>query len=218
MSQKLKIFIAGASGYTGLRLLPLLKNHTVYAHLRPESKNFETKKSLLENSGTIVLAHDLSYTENFPLKDCHVLVSLIGTTRAQFDAHTSYETADYGANISLMELAKKFKIPRFVLLSSVGADKGMGPYLKVKKKTEEALMQSGLDYTILRPSFFVGPGRRAAQLLQPFFSIWSFFSKKSALRYQAISIETLAQILLKIIEDNQKYSRCILEGTSLLNV
>ena len=102
----MKIFLAGASGYTGVRLVPLLKEHTVVAHLRKNSKKFAEKKEFLESHGVEVLSVELSDIETVAdkINGFDVAVSLIGTTRAQFDDKTTYESVDYGTNINLMKI------------------------------------------------------------------------------------------------------------------
>eukprot|EP00897_Mesotaenium_endlicherianum_P002257 jgi/Mesen1/2059/ME000150S01154 len=75
----------------------------------------------------------------------------------EFDAIISTE-----GNINIIEAAKKAGVKRFVLVSSIGAGDSaaavpekemavLGPVLKEKEKAEEALRNSGLDWTILRP-------------------------------------------------------------------
>jgi uncharacterized protein YbjT (DUF2867 family) len=63
--------------------------------------------------------------------------------------------------------------PRFIYLSSIGADPAArGSYLKVRGEAEAAIRDSGLSYLIARPSFVTGadreegrPGERIAAAL-----------------------------------------------------
>ncbi|MFC7322054.1 SDR family oxidoreductase [Halobacillus campisalis] len=64
---------------------------------------------------------------------------------------------DQEGAIKSIERAKHFGIQRFVMLSSMLADRpesgpsGMKHYLYAKHRADEHLKQSGLDYTIVRP-------------------------------------------------------------------
>ncbi|MFG6121347.1 SDR family oxidoreductase [Thalassobacillus sp. B23F22_16] len=64
---------------------------------------------------------------------------------------------DQEGAIKSVELAKRFGVQRYVMLSSMGADTpGEGPdamkhYLYAKHRADEYLKQSGLNYTIVRP-------------------------------------------------------------------
>jgi uncharacterized protein YbjT (DUF2867 family) len=68
------------------------------------------------------------------------------------------ETMDKGGAMKLIEAAKAEGISRFLIVSSMGADKapedgaeGFGAYLRAKFEADEALRSSGLDYTVVRP-------------------------------------------------------------------
>ncbi|HEX9103819.1 MAG TPA: NAD(P)H-binding protein, partial [Polyangia bacterium] len=82
-----------------------------------------------------------------------------------------------------------------------------GSYLAAKRKTEEWVVKSGLEYTIVRPSMIAGEGRRAAQLL-------------GALMYpipslRGIEVHELARVFLRALERRAEVRNRILEGKSL---
>jgi uncharacterized protein YbjT (DUF2867 family) len=66
-------------------------------------------------------------------------------------------TVDYGAAVKLIDAAREARVRRYVMVSSIGADdpdagsEPMRPYLQAKADADAALMESGLDYTIVRP-------------------------------------------------------------------
>jgi uncharacterized protein YbjT (DUF2867 family) len=68
------------------------------------------------------------------------------------------KTVDLGGAVKLIEAAKAGGISRYLIVSSMGADKapedgaeGFGAYLQAKFEADEAVRASGLDYTIVRP-------------------------------------------------------------------
>src|SRR3954452_1814226 len=67
------------------------------------------------------------------------------------------QTVDLGAAVKLIEAAQAAKVRRYVMVSSIGADDpaaggdAMRPYLEAKAGADAALVESGLDYTIVRP-------------------------------------------------------------------
>jgi len=74
-------------------------------------------------------------------------------------------TVDYGGAVKLIEAATELGVPRFVMVSSMGtadvehAPEEMRPYLQAKRDADDALMTSGLDWTIVRPGRLTdGPG------------------------------------------------------------
>ncbi|HEX3362988.1 MAG TPA: SDR family oxidoreductase [Solirubrobacterales bacterium] len=68
------------------------------------------------------------------------------------------KTVDRDGAVKLVEAAKAEGISRYLIVSSMGADKppadgshGFGAYLQAKFEADEAVRASGLDYTIVRP-------------------------------------------------------------------
>lgn len=67
------------------------------------------------------------------------------------------ESMDYGGAVKLIEAAKRNEIPRYVIVSSMGADPdndgdgGFDVYLRAKGRADVALAASGLEYAIVRP-------------------------------------------------------------------
>jgi uncharacterized protein YbjT (DUF2867 family) len=66
-------------------------------------------------------------------------------------------TVDLGGAVKLIEAAEKAGIRRYLIVSSIGAHdpssggEQMRPYLEAKAGADQALIASGLDYTIVRP-------------------------------------------------------------------
>jgi uncharacterized protein YbjT (DUF2867 family) len=67
-------------------------------------------------------------------------------------------TVDLGGAVKLVEAAKAEGVSRYLIVSSMGADKapadgseGFGAYLQAKFEADEAVRASGLDYTVVRP-------------------------------------------------------------------
>jgi uncharacterized protein YbjT (DUF2867 family) len=67
------------------------------------------------------------------------------------------QTMDYGGAVKLIEAAKAAGITRYVIVSSMGADNPeaasgtFGVYLEAKAAADQAVRESGLDYTVVRP-------------------------------------------------------------------
>jgi uncharacterized protein YbjT (DUF2867 family) len=66
-------------------------------------------------------------------------------------------TVDYGGAVKLIDGARAAGISRYLMISSIGADRPeqaseqMRPYIEAKAEADRALEDSGLDYTIVRP-------------------------------------------------------------------
>jgi uncharacterized protein YbjT (DUF2867 family) len=67
------------------------------------------------------------------------------------------QTVDLGAAVKLVDAAKATGVNRYVIVSSIGAHEPasgpdqMRPYLEAKAQADRAVMESGLDWTVVRP-------------------------------------------------------------------
>lgn len=165
-------FVAGASGYTGQAVVSALCvcGHQVVAHVRPLSPRLAHFQTLFGAKGATVDTtpwEPAAMTETMRRLAPDWIFALLGTTRARSKAdkkqgvESSYESVDYGLSKLLMDAACTAEItPRFVYLSSMGAGGDpKGAYMAARAKSEKALIESGLPYTIARPSFITGSDR-----------------------------------------------------------
>jgi uncharacterized protein YbjT (DUF2867 family) len=90
------------------------------------------------------------------IRGADAVVFAAGAGPGSGDARKS--TMDKGGAVKLIEAAKAEGISRYLIVSSMGADKapedgseGFGAYLQAKFEADEALRASGLDYTVVRP-------------------------------------------------------------------
>lgn len=66
-------------------------------------------------------------------------------------------TVDYGGAVKLVEACRSQDVRRYVMVSSIGSNRPetwsdqMRPYQEAKSEADKYLVESGLDYTILRP-------------------------------------------------------------------
>ncbi|HEY1012074.1 MAG TPA: NAD(P)H-binding protein [Herpetosiphonaceae bacterium] len=160
-----RVAVAGATGYTGRRIMERLADHAGWrgrALVRPESAGRYAAPGGQE-ARPVDFALVPALIE--ALRGCDAVIQTIGTTRAQFRPGVSYATVDFGTTQTLLAAASRAGVGRFLLLSSAGAGTPVGAYLRWKDRTERLVRAGALDWTIVRPSAIVGPGRRAMQLV-----------------------------------------------------
>jgi uncharacterized protein YbjT (DUF2867 family) len=90
------------------------------------------------------------------VRGADAVVFAAGAGPGSGDARKS--TMDLGGAVKLIEAAKAEGVSRYLIVSSMGADKapedgaeGFGAYLRAKFEADEAVRASGLDYTVVRP-------------------------------------------------------------------
>lgn len=161
-------FVAGATGYTGSALVPLLVDAgwAVYAHVRPDSPSLATWTERFEAQGAFVDTtpwDEAAMQQRFESIRPHAIFALLGTTKKRAKAPTSaiedsYMAVDYGLT-ALLRRAAESAAPsaRFVYLSALGVSpKSRNAYIRARAKLEAELRDGSLDYAIIRPAIIAG--------------------------------------------------------------
>jgi NADH dehydrogenase len=74
----------------------------------------------------------------------------------------TFERYEAEGGRSLLEEAKRAGVARFLFVSGAGADsKSDKSWYRAKGLAEEAIIASGIDYVIIRPSWIYGPGDKS---------------------------------------------------------
>jgi len=151
----MKVFVAGATGQTGKRIVSELvkKNISVCALVRDENK----AKEILPFPIDFVVG-DVLNPDSFSsaIAECNIVICATGATPS-LDP-TAFYKVDYEGSKNLIDLAKKHNINRFIFVTSLCVSKFFHPLnlfglvLFWKKQAEKYLIDSGLNYTIVRPA------------------------------------------------------------------
>lgn len=148
-----KILIVGATGSTGKRIIEILNNSQSFEPVAMIRK--ESQKNIFEDMEVKWVHADLEQ-EDFSdaLKGVDKVIFAAGSGSKTGPDKTT-EVDEKGAK-KVIDAAKKAKVKKFIMLSSMGADdpskhKKLEHYLKAKATADEHLRKSGLDYTIVRP-------------------------------------------------------------------
>lgn len=203
MGRERRIFVAGSTGATGRTVMRLAaaRGADVIGHQRRKAERPADPRARV-----VDLADKDALVEE--LRGCTTVLQLIGTMRKRFAAGDTYETSDIGTTRQIADAAAAAGIDHFVLLSSVGAGRPMGAYLAAKARAEALVVESGVPYTIFRPSTFVGEGHRAP----PGFALVTRVLGLSRLR--PIPIEDLGRALLHAALERAPLGT-VLEGEAL---
>lgn len=148
------IFIAGGTGFIGRHLLTALKNkgHKTRCLVRAKAR-----AAGLTDSCSEVVTGDI--TDRTSLKGAldgiDMVVHLVGIIEDRGDM--TFEKVHVEGTMNLVAEAKAAGIKHFFYQSALGADlKSPARYQSTKAKAEETVRESGIPYTIFRPSLVIG--------------------------------------------------------------
>src|SRR5215208_935689 len=148
----MKVLVAGANGQIGQYLVRMLaeEGHEVRAMIRDEDQ----AQGLWELGGEPVVA-DLEGEVAHTVEGCDAVIFSAGGGPGS--GAEKKKTVDLGGAVKLIGAAQERGVRRYVMVSAIGASdpelgsERMQPYLFAKAQADEALRESGLDYTIVRP-------------------------------------------------------------------
>jgi uncharacterized protein YbjT (DUF2867 family) len=204
MSERL-IFVAGASGAVGRNVVKqgTARGVSLRAHYRKPPEGGAPEGAVIGS----LADQDWLVAQ---MKGVTTVVQLIGTVRKRFAKGDTYETSDVGTTVSLVEAARRASsVDHLVLLSSVGAGRPIGAYLRAKARAEALVMGSAIPWTVLRPSAFDGEEHHVPG--------FGFFSKLPLGMFRPIKVDDLAKAILHVAASRQPLDT-VLEGDALFDV
>lgn len=144
--------VTGATGGLGRSIVSRLREYEqpVRAFVKLTSRYGE-----LEYRGAEIFIGDLLEERDIQ-KACQGIQYVISAHGSNASSRGDAQALDYRANVDLIDAAKAAGVQHFVFVSVLGADRGYedAPVFKAKWAVEQYLRNSGLNYTILRPSGF----------------------------------------------------------------
>jgi uncharacterized protein YbjT (DUF2867 family) len=157
------IVIAGGHGKIALHLERILSGagHEVRALIRNPGHADDVRAA-----GAVPVEADLEEAADFG-------PWVVGTDAVVFAAGAGpgsgperKHSVDYGAAVKLLDAAEAQGVARYLMVSSMGAEdpaaapEEMRPYQQAKHDADEALLESGLEWTVVRPGRLTDdPGR-----------------------------------------------------------
>jgi uncharacterized protein YbjT (DUF2867 family) len=161
-----RVFITGGTGYIGGALIPLLleQGHGVRALVRSDSKG-KIKADCEICVGNALDAE--SY--KFNIVGCNTFVHLVGVSHPSPAKAREFVSIDRKSAQEAIRVAAQAGVDHFIYLSVAYPAPVMHSYVEVRAECEASLRASGLNATIVRPWYVLGPGHRWPLLLKPFY-------------------------------------------------
>lgn len=154
------IAITGATGFLGRHLIAKLKDKDIKCLVRKEDhgfKNIKTVKGDINDKKAL----------NLLVKNAKIIVHLAAII--DHKDKEEYKRVNIDGTKNLISACKKNKVKRIIFVSSMASTKThLDDYGKSKSEAEKLLLSSGLDVTILRPSFIYGKDSNSMKKLLDF--------------------------------------------------
>ena len=228
----MKVALIGGTGFVGSYLIDeLIKNdHTPRLLVREGSENKVIQKDKCETvTGDIDDDHSIEKT----LEGCDAVIYLIALIREFPKKGLTNEKLQFRGSEKVAKIAENLGINRFLLMSALGANPNPNgsKYMQAKHLSEQAIKNSKLKWTILRPSSLFGDPRgedrpefcmmldKLMLNLVPYpkflpFPAPSFFTGASPFNagqyaLSMVHVKDVASIFIKVLSDDETIGKTI---------
>lgn len=194
------VFITGGTGYIGHHLVPLLleRGHGVRALVRPGSE-----EKLLPGCQPVLgdALNAASYCHLGPPAD--TLVQLVGVPKPSPRKAQQFRDIDLKSGMAAVAAARQARIRHLIYISVAHPAPLMHAYIQPRVEVEEAINSSGLNATILRPWYVLGPGHRWPYLILPAYWIMGLIPSKreTARRLGLVTLPQMIRALVDAVEN-----------------
>jgi len=156
------VALAGGSGFIGRAIARrLIAGGGI--KVRVLTRNPDKARAQIDIPGIEFVRADIAEPASLKdaLKGANAIVDAI-----QFDGYPvenprrgfTFERIDYGGVVALVDAAKAAGVQQFIYVSGAAADENSAhPGFRAKGRAERVIRESGLTYTIFRPSLVYGP-------------------------------------------------------------
>jgi len=192
----------------GQRLIPRLleRGHTVRALVRPGSEK-KLPAGCTAVPGSALDAD--SYAQQIAPAD--TFVQLVGVAHPSPAKAAEFRKVDLVAGLGAVSAANAAGIRHFVYLSVAHPAPMMQAYIDVRTECEQAIRAAGLNATILRPWYVLGPGHRWPYLLVPLYAMAALFppTRDGARRLGLVTLEQMTTALLTAVDNPMAGTRVL---------
>ncbi len=202
----MKFFIAGGTGFVGRHLIDaFIKNqYAARCLIRTEERAMICKKADFE-----VEVGDITNKESLrgKLEGCDIVVHLVGIIEEK--GGMTFQKVHVEGTKNLIDEAKKADIKHIFYQSALGASlNSWAKYYKTKAEAERIVIESGIPYTIFRPSLIVGKGDGFTERLKQLITLGPFIPVPGSgnAKFQPIYVEDWVRCFIKVFSDKTRPS------------
>ena len=194
------VFVSGGTGFMGRNLIMELvrRKYAVQALARHGSEHKLPH-------GCKVIPGDALDKNSFVLQipPAETFVQLIGVTHPNPAKKDEFRAVDLGSARASIDAAREAGVRHFVYVSVAQPAPVMKFYIAVRAEVEQMIRESGMNATILRPWYVLGPGRRWPLFLKPMYRLMERFpaTRESAQRLGLVTIEQMVGTLVRSVEN-----------------
>lgn len=193
------VFITGATGYMGGRLSAALlgRGHRIRALVRRGSE-----RKLPQGAEPVVGDALDATTYAAQVAPADTFVQLVGVAHPSPAKAEQFRKIDLPSGLAAVQACKQAGVKHLVYVSVAHPAPAMKAYVAVRSQVEEAIREGGLNSTILRPWYVLGPGHWWPYALVPIYRLCELIpsTREGALRLGLVTLQQMVAALVNAVE------------------
>jgi len=207
------ILITGGTGFIGKNVIEELEKQY---HLILPVRNPDKLEGESPNITVVDFPEEL--TEVVTRYNPDIIINLLGILNEEPKKGITFEKVHVEYVRQLVEGAKRSGVKKFIQMSALGADENSkSRYARTKAEGERLVINSGIDYVILRPSIILGKGQKLFEDLKKFSVLTPVILAPKG-KVQPVHIDDVVKTVKKAVDDDNLKNEIIeLCGTRIVS-
>jgi NADH dehydrogenase len=196
-----RVFITGGNGFVGGNIRRALAERPLRLLAREPG---EVRDIDIENTRVEVVQGDVTRPETLrgAMENCEAVIHLVAVIEEE--GRQTFDNVIRQGTVNVVAEAKRAGIDRFLHMSALGTrnDPRFG-YFEAKWQAEQAVAQSGIPWTIFRPSVMFGPGDGFISTLAGLIRVAPVVPVVGAGKslFQPVAVDEVAAAFARALED-----------------
>ena len=198
------ITVLGGTGFVGRHLVPRLREQG--ASVRVLTRNRSARRELAVLPGVQLLDCDVHDAQALRegLAGSDAVINLVGILNEPGRGGAGFRRAHTELTRTLVQVMRELQISRLLQMSSLQAGAGDSHYLRTRGEAEQLVRDSGLSWTLYRPSVIFGAGDglyfRFADLLRRLPPGVPLPLAHTGTRFQPVFVGDVVEAMLRTLE------------------
>jgi NADH dehydrogenase len=206
----MKIFITGGTGFVGRYIVNSLQKEKDIQLVIP-TRDINKAKAIFSSSN-IKLIHFIEELDYLVKKEKpDIVINLLGILTENKRKGITFEKVHFEYTQRLVEASVDINVKKFIQMSALGVDiNSKSRYMKTKAVAEEKIKNSGLNYTIFRPSIIIGKGQKLFEDFKKFSKFMPLFLAPKG-KVQPVNVLDVRDCFIKAVKEdlsNQIFELC----------
>lgn len=202
------MFVTGGTGYLGRPLISqLLKlDHEVHALVRSGSER-KLPAGCKSVFGSALDGN--SYAGE--IRPADTFVQLVGVSHPNPSKAAGFRSVDLASVAVAVRAAAVAGVHHFIYVSVAQPAPVMKAYIEVRTECEALIRESGMNATILRPWYVLGPGHRWPYAILPLYWVMELLpaTRDSARRLGLVTLDEMTGALVHAVENPRRGVRIL---------